>query len=237
MQGPESPLAMSHDSKAMESAELAGIKDGVTVTPSCSSTGGDVVLSIKCPSLSDDSAGSNMLTVPEHCSIGQIKSRIESSWPGRPQAQGMRIFKSGRMLSDEMIVGDLVPPVSEEMFFHCRQTLISYAVSSLTGQSLLLSTSSSAPLPGLNLDLHNPGESPAQGHPAVSPAHTPPGCQQSHPHLLLSKFHRRLHCSLFPQCNFLSATVAQADLRRKKLTSPASLRIWSRQTMTLSDHS
>lgn len=115
MQGPESPLAMSHDSKAMESAELAGIKDGVTVTPSCSSSGGnDIVLSIKCPSLSDVSAESTMMTVPPHCSIGQIKSRIESTWPGRPQAQGMRIFKSGRMLSDDAIVGDIVPPVSGE---------------------------------------------------------------------------------------------------------------------------
>lgn len=112
MQDQDSPLTMSHDAKVMDSAEFAGFKDGVKVTPNSSTSSEDIVLSIKCPSLGDISAESTLLTVPLHCSIGQVKRRIESSWPGRPQAQGMRIFKSGRMLSDEMVVGDIVPPVS-----------------------------------------------------------------------------------------------------------------------------
>lgn len=160
MQGQDAALSMSNDTKQqLDSADLVGLKDGVIVTPTLSSNDNMIVLCIKCPSLHEaSSAESNILTVPSHFSIGQIKRRIESTWPGRPQAQGMRIFRSGQLLTDEMVIDDVVPPVSVYDLGNliCQWTdQADYDAFSIRAidPNLLLFISSSVLPPGQSLDL------------------------------------------------------------------------------------
>lgn len=103
-----------------EPSEMAGIKDGIALSPegeqnshhtsssrSHLSINECVRLDIKCPSLTG-SSDSSILSVSKSSTIAQVKQIIERSWPGRPKASGMRFFKAGQTLSDEMIVDSIV---------------------------------------------------------------------------------------------------------------------------------
>ena len=112
MQGEDHTLSMSNDARPSDAADFASLKDGVLMAPSTDQATDTVLLAIKCPSLSETSSESTLLSVPSRFSISQVKTRIEASWIGKPQAQGMRMFKSGQLLTDDVIVGDIVPQVS-----------------------------------------------------------------------------------------------------------------------------
>lgn len=102
--------------------EMAGIKDGIALSPEeehlVQSNNGlsrshstplsnTIRLDIKCPSLTG-SSDSSILAVSKTSTIAQVKQIVEQTWPGRPKANGMRFFKAGQTLSDEMIVGNIV---------------------------------------------------------------------------------------------------------------------------------
>ncbi|UZJ51519.1 hypothetical protein CBS101457_000839 [Exobasidium rhododendri] len=105
----EAAFSMNNDRRLPDSAEMVGIKDGVGVAAASNPMTDMIALSIKCPSLPDFAAESTLVSVPSNASIAEVKLQIEGSWSGRPQAHGMRMFKLGQLLTDDTIVGDIVP--------------------------------------------------------------------------------------------------------------------------------
>lgn len=55
-----------------------------------------VKLAIKCPSLYQDP---ELINVTKQTTVGQIKSLVSGTWPGRPSLEGMRCISAGRLLT------------------------------------------------------------------------------------------------------------------------------------------
>lgn len=68
-----------------------------------------IAVAIKCPSLDKDSA---ILRVKSTDTVLALKNMIESTWPGAPRADGMRCIRSGRILGDSELLGQLAQMVS-----------------------------------------------------------------------------------------------------------------------------
>lgn len=111
MAGEDASLSMSNDARHGDASDYVNIKDGLLMAPSAGPSTDSVILAIKCPSLTDGPSESTLLTVSARSTISQVKRRIEATWVGKPRSQGMRMFKAGQLLDDEVIVGDLVPEV------------------------------------------------------------------------------------------------------------------------------
>lgn len=122
--GPNHTLSMDDSLRRTganhEPTEMAGLKDGIALSPeeerlvqrnglmrSHSPLPNTIRLDIKCPSLIG-SSDSSILSVSKTSTIAQVKQIVEQTWPGKPRANGMRFFKAGQTLSDEMIVGNIV---------------------------------------------------------------------------------------------------------------------------------
>lgn len=71
-----------------------------------------VRLSIKCPSSEAPNSEGEILSVSASTTIAQVKKQIETTWPGRPKAEGMRCIRAGRLLDDAESVGDVLAGVS-----------------------------------------------------------------------------------------------------------------------------
>ncbi|KAN0063887.1 hypothetical protein ACQY0O_003493 [Thecaphora frezii] len=67
------------------------------------STSESVLLSIKCPTLVRDSA---LIRFQPETTVLQIKQSIQRTWPGKPQVQGLRFIRGGRLLNDDETVRD-----------------------------------------------------------------------------------------------------------------------------------
>lgn len=112
---PHSPSAPSHRALGMTGESHHEHRLGPRSRPTSPSTASQrqlLQLLIKCPSLGSLDCDTRLMTVSADATIKQVKANIETTWPGRPKAEGMRCIRAGRLLSDEDVVGNVVVEVS-----------------------------------------------------------------------------------------------------------------------------
>lgn len=104
------PPRMLHCQNATGSAEPGSTSLSRTESSSSLSQGEEIYVAVKCPSLDKDSV---VVKVKASDTVRALKHTIERTWPGAPRADGMRCIRSGRILADGEILGQLSQNVSQ----------------------------------------------------------------------------------------------------------------------------
>lgn len=98
----------------LKQGEYIGTENGVpsTALNTISADEPTVRLDIRCPSLDNIPKELTRLTVRLAASIADVKQCITETWPGQPPSEALRFFRAGQLLTDEMLVSQVVNEVS-----------------------------------------------------------------------------------------------------------------------------